>query len=166
MIIPVIYSTYRILSVLVYLINVLFFDRFGSSEKKLKSYRRSIILAMHNFVEILFWFASCYYFYFERFFTFVKENGSNFEPNKVITALNISFTAMTGFGTQNINFIDNIGLTVVFAQNIIGFFMIITILALFISYLPKPGTKDESEILLDETNILLKEIKEKLDNPN
>ncbi len=55
-----IYGLFRIFEIVVYQFNVIFFDPMQHKDYYLKSATRSIILLIHNFIEIIFWYSIVY----------------------------------------------------------------------------------------------------------
>ncbi len=57
-----IYALLRVFEVIIYQLNVLFFDPYRAEKKgevyKIKSPTRMVILLLHNYVEVMFWYAS------------------------------------------------------------------------------------------------------------
>ena len=135
------YGGIRVFEVFVYLINVLLFDK--EREKKagktyaLHDFRRLVLLSLHNYAEIIFWFA-----------LFYRNLGWAFETGKItlnsfLTSLNFSFLTMTTFGYSTIFPKETLGEILTLTQSIIGLFMALLILARFISLIPTPQTMDE-----------------------
>ena len=58
----VFYSVLRVFEVIIYQLNVLFFDPYRAEKRgevyKIKSPTRMVILLLHNYVEVMFWYAS------------------------------------------------------------------------------------------------------------
>lgn len=137
------YGGIRVFEVFIYQINVLLFDEYRAKKAgklyALRGYRRIVILLLHNYVEIIFWFA-----------LFYRNIDWAFEPsgaglNSFFRALNFSFVSMSNFGYAAISPIEIVGDIVIFLQSIVGLFMALLILARFISLIPKPKTLDELE---------------------
>lgn len=143
----------RVWEVIIYQINVLLFAEYRAKkeESRLKQlrepyvpyafrgFRRIVILLLHNYAEIIFWFALFY-----RNLDWAFETGKAC-LNSFFTALNFSFVKMTTFGYTTIYPKEPWGDVLVFTQSAIGLFMALLILARFISFLPKPKTLDEFE---------------------
>ncbi|MDB5052674.1 MAG: hypothetical protein JWM44_724 [Bacilli bacterium] len=143
------YGFLRVFEIFVYQVNLIFFPLKSTRAsikippviKKrpgLKSYRRTNILLLHNFVEIIFWFA-IYYFLNPQIFTLDK-----LHPLTLFQSINTSFVTMTTFGTINFA-IKSSGDKVFLIQSIFGLFMTLIIIARFISLLPQPGSMDKDE---------------------
>lgn len=98
-----------------------------------------MILLLHSYVEIIFWFALFY-----RNIDWAFETGG-VALNSFFASLNLSFVTMTTFGYTAISPKETLGDVLIIIQSIIGLFMTLLILARFISLLPSPETMDEFE---------------------
>lgn len=133
-----IYSFTRVLEITVYQVNVMLFDPYQSSQYSVKSYRRLVILLLHNYVEVIFWFATSYMVLSKSFNVIVSQG-------TVIDSILFSFITMVTFGSNSLLSFQTGGQSIVFIQAIIGLFMTIISLARVIGLLPKPSTQDEKE---------------------
>lgn len=135
-----IYGMLRVFEVIVYQINVLLFDEYRARKTNhtysLRSYRRTVLLLLHNFVEIIFWFATSYK---------VLAGSFTMDDNSMIGVIYNSFVVMTSFGSTDLHPISNIGLYILWGQSIAGLFLTLISLARFIGLLPSPKTQDEYE---------------------
>ena len=93
-----------------------------------------IINLFNNFFEIIFWFASSY-FYFST-----DINSSN---NSILETLYNSFCIMTTFGVSNLKMKTEFGMLVMWFQSITGLFMSILSISRFIGILPKVDSMDD-----------------------
>lgn len=138
-----IYAGIRIFEIVIYQINVLLFDQYRAEKVNKKyalgSYRRIVILLLHNYVEVLIWVALFY-----RNFDYLFES-SHVSLNTFSGSLYFSLVTMSTLGYGDIVPINSKGLFLIFTQTIVGIFMALLILARFISLLPKPKTLDEDE---------------------
>jgi hypothetical protein len=128
------YGGIRVFEVFIYQINVLLFDEYA-----LRGFRRIVILLLHNYVEIIFWFALIY-----RNIGWAFETGG-VSLDSFLVSLNFSFVTMTTFGHTAISPRETLGDILIFIQSVIGLFMALLILARFISLIPTPDTLDEFE---------------------
>jgi hypothetical protein len=137
------YGITRVIEIFVYQINVLLFDEFrakkAGNEYAIQGFRRIVVLLLHNYIEIIFWFAIFYRNAGWAFKTLSEDLDSFF------VSLNFSFVTMTNFGHTVVSSTTIFGYILVFVQSVIGLFMTLLIIARFISLLPKPDTLDESE---------------------
>ena len=153
-VIAMVWGGLRVIDILIYLINVLLFNEYRAQKEEywrmkkreiyttryaLRGYRRIVILLLHNYVEIIFWFAL---FYRNLDWAFQT---SRISLNSFFGSLNFSFFTMTTFGYTNIYPKETCGDILVFIQSAIGLFMVLLILTRFISLIPKPKTLDEFE---------------------
>ena len=104
----------------------------------IRGYRRLVILLIHNYFEIIFWFSAGYLFYINDFKT-------NFENSFVIEAIYSSFVTMTAFGDKLIVPRSSFGAIILFIQSLFGLLLTLISLARFISILPEIKSKDEFE---------------------
>ncbi|MCC5803223.1 hypothetical protein [Rossellomorea vietnamensis] len=136
----VVYGSLRILEIFVYQMNVLLFDEYRTEVKGraylLKSVRRMILLLLHNFIEIIFWFGSTYIFFTHNFSVDLREVST-------MEIIYLSFIRMTNFGSSSLNYTSGFGLQLMWFQSIIGLFMTLIVLARFLGTLPSPRTKEE-----------------------
>jgi hypothetical protein len=134
------YGCLRIFEIFVYQVNVLLFDEYRTVSKGenylLQSIRRIIVLLLHNFIEIIFWFGSTYILFTNNF-------SVNLQNVSVMEIIYISFIRMTNFGSSNLNYTSSFGLQLLWFQSVIGLFMTLIVLARFLGALPKPKTKDD-----------------------
>jgi len=137
------YGGIRVFEVFIYQINVLLFDEYRARKAgktyALRGFRRLVILLLHNYVEIIFWFALFY-----RNLGWAFETGE-ITLNSFLVSLNLSFVTMTTFGHTAISPRETLGDIIIFIQSVIGLFMALLILARFISLIPTPETLDKFE---------------------
>ena len=133
----------RVLETVVYQVNVLLFDEYRAKKAgrryAVRGFRRIVILLLHNYAEIILWYAMFY-----RSFNNSFECGFT-KLHTPLQAIGFSFNAMTTFGYASTQPTSWLGSALLFSQSTIGVFMAIVILARFISLLPVPGTLDEFE---------------------
>lgn len=137
------YGGIRVFEVFIYQINVLLFDEYRAKKEgktfAFRGFRRLVILLLHNYVEIIFWFA-----------LFYRNLGWAFETGELtldsfLASLNFSFVKMTTFGYSTIFPKETLGEILTLIQSVIGLFMALLILARFISLIPSSQTLDEFE---------------------
>lgn len=145
----VIYGSLRIFEIFIYQLNVMLVHPFQSNNYTLIGYRRMTIALIHNFFEIVFWFAGTY-------ITFQFIDG--IDP---WYAIYHSFTHMVTYSlTIDNNQWAKIGLVVLQGQALVGVFMTVISLARFISLFPQPKSTDENE---NSDEVDLKSIKKDLE---
>jgi hypothetical protein len=137
------YGAIRVFETIVDQVNVLLFDEYRARRAGIPyaviSFRRLVILLLHSYFEMLFWFA-LFYLHFNQSF----EAG----PTKLHTplqAIAYSFYTLTTFGYADTTPIDQLGYILVLSESIVGLFMALVILARFLSLLPSPETLDQLE---------------------
>jgi len=136
-----VYGAIRMLEICVYLAKVVLgspFERARPHRYGATGYRRTLVLAIHNYVEVIVWFAAAYSHWRALFHTP--------DPNPLTTApgaLYFSVVTMTTMGYADI-WPNNVpGRTLVGTHLVIAVFMAVVILGRFVSNLPTPDTKDE-----------------------
>ena len=146
--IAIVWGVVRVWEIVIVQINVLLFDwyKWYSAKKRdrdyaLVGYLRMVILLVHNYAEIIFWFAIIY---LNRNWSAQKDTLSLF-----LESLNLSFVTMTTFGQTEVSPPGNLGKALTLIQSVIGLFMSLAVLARFISLLPEPKTLDKYEQPLD-----------------
>ncbi|MGD0022372.1 MAG: potassium channel family protein [Smithellaceae bacterium] len=137
----IIWGAIRTFEIVVYQVNVLFFDpcEVGFQDYSLGGYRRIIILALHNYLELIFWFAS---FYFQSRLLFNDQAGV---LSSCLGTIYYSVVTITTLGHGDVTPCSNLTMFLVISQSLMGVFFIAIIVARFISYLPKPKTLDKKE---------------------
>lgn len=129
-----VYGSIRVFEIFIYQLNVFLIHPYNSASYTLNSYRRMTIALIHNFFEIVFWFAGTY---------ITLQFIANIDPSEAIYN---SFTHMVTFSLT----IDESKWSVftVFIlqfQALIGVFMTVLSLARFVSLFPQPRSLDEFE---------------------
>jgi fatty acid desaturase len=132
------YGAIRVFEVFIYQINVLIFDEYRAT-KSGKSYppinfRRSVLLLLHNYAEIIFWFALFY-----RNIDWVFKSGEA-ALDSFFVSLNFSFVTMTTFGHTAISPTATMGDLLVLIESGIGLVMALLIVPTFVSLLLSPET--------------------------
>jgi hypothetical protein len=101
---------------------------------------RMVVLILHNYAELIFWFALFYHYWSWAFFSQTES------LNSLLTLLAFSFNKMTSFGSSTVIAYATSGRILVFIQSIIGLLMALMILSRFIGFLPWSKSMDEIEI--------------------
>lgn len=138
------YSGIRIIEIVIYQINVLMFDAYrvrrAGQKYKVHGLRRLVLLLLHNYVEVIFWFAIIYRHLANQFS--LAEAAS---MDSYFESTNLSFYTMTTFGRSSANPTTSTTSMLIQIQAAIGLFMSILILARFIGIIPQPETADKLE---------------------
>lgn len=141
--IVVVWGILRVIEVFIYQINVLLFDEYRARKARksyaIRGFRRIVILLLHNYIEIVFWFALFYHHWNWAF-----QNG-RIALDSFIESVNFSFVTMTTFGHSTVAPNGTLGDVLIFIQAVIGVFMALLIIARFIALIPTPKTLDEFE---------------------
>ena len=149
MLLALAFGCLRIFEVVVYQVNVLFFDeqrawRVGEPYE-VRGYRRLLILGLANYAEVTFWFSAAY-----RAFSEALVAGRGVAPGSVRGALYYSVVTITTLGFGDIHPKDSAIVWVVIGETIIGVFMALVIVSRLVSLLPRPATSDKFEKEVDE----------------
>lgn len=139
------YGLTRVFEIVVYQVNVMFFDQYRARKHNtnkqngywLKGYLRTVILLMHNYFEIVLWFAVSY--------LILANQITGTTHASLIEHVYFSFTTMTSFGNGDLSTMTRVSMLIVSVQSLIGLFMTTLSLAYFINLLPTPKSIDESE---------------------
>jgi hypothetical protein len=138
----------RVVEIFIYQVNVLLFDEYRSALKgpvyALIGYRRIFILLLHNYVEIVLWFALLYNLHSDLF-SYAEQLGHQNPLTTSVGALYYSIVTMTTLGYGDIMPSADNGRLIVIAQVTAGVFLTLTVIARYIAYLPKPNTYDPLE---------------------
>lgn len=136
------YAIVRVFEIVIIQTNLLMFDWYRKAKEKkpyrIRGYLRILILLLHNYAEIVFWFAILYLNWSWAF----ANAGFSSDP---LVALNYSFYTMTTFGHTDIIIANDVGYKMTLIQSVIGLFMVLLILARFISLIPTTWTSDKIE---------------------
>lgn len=129
-----IYGCIRMFEILIYQLNVILVHPYNSVNYSLNSYRRMTIALIHNFIEIIFWFAGT--FITLQFIT----------DSTVPLAVYTSFTHMVSYSME----LDDskwtiLAIFILQFQAAIGVFMTVLSLARFVSLFPQPASLDPKE---------------------
>lgn len=137
------YGVVRILEIVAYQAKIVFLDPYREAPITrafaLRSYRRIVVLALHNYFEIVLWFAGFYATWRDQFGPTSRVLASE------MAAVYYSMVTMTTVGYGEITPASDFARGMVTAHLCIGLFMSVLILARFVSYLPAPRTMDSAE---------------------
>jgi hypothetical protein len=125
-------TTVRVFECVIYLTSVMIFPRANKGQYDILSPRRSIILLICNYLEIIFWFAFWY--------SMLRRTGRLVvdAPFVPIAILRESLTLMVANWTGAFTNMTRLTWVVITLQDFIGLFMTITIVTKFMSQLPQP----------------------------
>ena len=139
----IVWGAVRVVEIFVYQVNVLLWDprraRQEDKEYRLLGYRRSLVLGLHNYAEMVLWFAAIY-----------GSLPQLFDDPECILAhalgcLYFSVVTVTTLGYGDVTPIDSLGWFLVVAQTTLGVFMALVIISRFVSLLPRPGSIQEAD---------------------
>jgi len=130
----------RLAEILIIQIDMTLFSTYQGQAYPVRSLRRTAILAIHNYIEIIIWFAFIYAAKSADFFT-----PPNTTLNHLSTSLYFSAVVMTTLGLGDIYPSSSHGRYVTAAHTVIGVFMSIVVFARMIGQLPRIDTFDSDE---------------------
>jgi voltage-gated potassium channel Kch len=135
-----VYGAVRVLELCVYLAKVVLGDPFQRAHRPhrygVTGYRRTLVLAIHNYGEVIFWFATAYAYYHAWF---QQPEGT---LATVRGALYYSIVTMTTVGYGDIRPSTPAGRSLVAVHLAVAMFMAVVILGRFVANLPAPETMD------------------------
>jgi hypothetical protein len=144
----------RVVEICVVQAGLMIFDRYQrllkTGKYTVRSLHRLALLLVHNYFEIIFWFALFYRFLQVNYHSidFGKYSISSF-LDVLIRIFHFSFFQMSTFGQFNdITGVKVSGLSVllILVQTIIGLYMTLLIFARFVGSMPVPRSEDKFEI--------------------
>ena len=139
----VVYSGLRVVEIFAYQVNVLLWDpqraREEGREYRLLGYRRSLVLGLHNYAELVLWFAAIYGFCHQHF------NDPHSVLAQALGCVYFSVVTITTLGYGDVTPADAWGWFLVVAQTTLGVFMALLIISRFVSLLPRPGSIQEAD---------------------
>jgi hypothetical protein len=142
----VVYGFIRVFEVAIYQTNVMLFDehralsRGPNATYAVESYRRMVVLLLHNYVEIIFWLA-CTYTVLANHYTHKWEAGTG----TLLGGIYSSFITMTTFGDFDLAPQTDLAAMILLFHASVGLLMTLLSLARFIGFIPKPDSKDPTE---------------------
>jgi hypothetical protein len=145
-------AMWRVIEIIIVQAGIMLFDRYqkllNTGKYTVRSLHRIALLLLHNYFEIIFWFALLYrFFQVECYIIDLQYHASL--PEVALRVLHFSFYTMTTFAELNdITSVKVFGWSELFFlfQAAVGLFMALLILARFIGSIPKPDTEDKFEI--------------------
>jgi hypothetical protein len=132
------YGALRLFEIVTYTLSVLFLDSLATNYA-LRSFRRSVILTLHNYCEVFFWFAAVY-----------RHFAGHFGDKAGIVAsadgaLYYSMVTMATVGYGDITPQDRVARYVAITHIGVSIFLTLVVLARFVALLPTPETLDQNE---------------------
>lgn len=140
------FGALRVFETVIYHVNVILFDEYRTKKNKdkppyaVRGFRRLVILTVHNYFEILIWFAG--------FYSYAH---CSFEKGQVLLSLSgalyHSIVTMSTLGYGDIYPLagKTLGIFLSCTQTLIGIFLAIVVFARIIAMIPRPFTMDEYE---------------------
>ena len=145
-----IYGAIRVAETVVYQINVLLLDQYRNLRRRredrstppyaVRGFRRLVVLALHNYLEVILWFAAFYAWMSPSLYS------SRINIRTVQGALYFSISTMTTLGLGDIVPCHTaVALFTVSAQALIGLFLTVVVFARVLSLIPAPISMDDYE---------------------
>lgn len=151
-----IYGNLRVFEIVVYQVNVLFFDEWRCTRKgenyALRGYRRMMILLLHNYAEVVLWLVAAL-LNFHRWSWLALDDPS---LSATFRSALVSMVAFSIDGVRPLTEKANAFLTV---QSVVGIFMTVLALVRFLSLIPSPETQDPGERINNTRNPMNSETK-------
>lgn len=139
----VIYGAFRVFEIIIYQINVLFFDQYRASKAqmdyRIRGYVRMVILLLHNYVEIAFWFIS-------GIFVLRQCNYLQADMGSYVSTVRSGFLSMVSFSFEGVTPLCGASTVVLLLHSVIGIFMTVLLLGRFLGLLPNPKSRDPTEV--------------------
>ena len=138
----VVYGGVRVWELLIYNVNVVFCDAGISADLALRGFRRSMLLGIHNFVEVVFWFAAFY-----RFLAHAPHFDAKVVPVVSTAGGSLYYSVVTSatVGYGDVTPGDPTTRWIVIAQIGVSIFLTLVVLSRFLSLLPKPLSQEPTE---------------------
>lgn len=144
LLVMVVYGILRVFEMVVYQVNVLLFDEYrafcAGKEYKVRSFRRLVLLLLHNYFEVMCWFGVFYTFFYRSGDIRNSENHVEF-----FTIFRECLLMMISFGPESNEANSTIGVMVLTVHSFVGIFMTVMVLARFLALLPAPQSHDEMD---------------------
>jgi len=130
------YAALRIFEIIIYQLNVLIFDPYRAKKKnikyKIKSAHRMILLLLHNYVEIMFWYSTITVSLLKLTNHFIQLTWYSYVQANILCIASLDQSSLLKITTQNINFLSHLA----FFAVITGLIITIISITRFINVLP------------------------------
>jgi hypothetical protein len=137
-----VYGGLRVFEIVVTQGNVLLFDewreRRAGRSYSLRSYRRILILLLHNYAEVMFWFMAALVA-FNRWSWLVLDDAS------FSATFRAALLSLVAFSTEGVRPLGHYTAVFLALQSLVGVFMTVLTLARFLSLMPTPATQEPTE---------------------
>jgi len=143
LVVLVVYGALRVLEIIVTQVNVLLFDEWrahrASRPYALRGYRRLLLLLLHNYAEVIFWFMAA-------IFTLSAGSCLTLEHVGFSVAFRAALLSMVSFSSDSIEPTSRCAGVFLAAQSLVGVFMTLLTLARFLALMPTPASLDPTEV--------------------
>ena len=137
-----IYGGLRVFELVVYHANVLLFDQWRAHRAgepyRLRGYLRTLLLLLHNYAELIFWFMAALFAFHAR--TYLVLDNTSFT-----SVLRTALLSMVTFSSDGIRAMEWCGLVLLTVESVVGVFMTVMVLARVLSLIPTPETQERTE---------------------
>jgi hypothetical protein len=137
-----VYGGLRVFEVVVTQANILLFDEWRARREgrpySLRAYRRILILLLHNYAEVVFWFVAA-------LLTFSAWSWLVLDDQSLSATLRATLLSMVAFSTECVQPLSRWAAVLLTAQSLVGVFMTLLTLGRFLSLMPTPATQEPTE---------------------
>ena len=138
----VIYGALRVFEIVIYQINVLFFDQYRAIKARgnycIRGYIRMVVILLHNYAEIAFWFIS-------GLFVLRQCRYLQAEMGSYLSAVRAGFLSMVSFSFEDVTPLCGVSSLVLLLHSVIGIFMTVLLLGRFLGLMPNPKSLEPTE---------------------
>jgi hypothetical protein len=136
------YGGFRVFEIVVYQINVLLFDEYRARRRGqayfLRSYRRMVVLLLHNYAEVVLWFATA----------LLNLQGwlwLELEDASLGTAFRSALLGMVTYSHDRVGVLERGATVFLTLQSVVGAFMTLITFARFLALVPAASSSDPYE---------------------
>lgn len=137
-----VYGGLRVFEIVVTQTNVLLFDEWRVCRRgdsyALRGYRRILILLLHNYAEVVFWFVAAL-LAFNGWSWLVLDDAS------LSATFRATLLSMVAFSTEGVRPLGRFAAVFLTVQSLVGVFMTLLTLGRFLSLMPTPATQEPTE---------------------
>lgn len=136
------YGGLRVFEIVVTQANVLLFDEWRARRRgvayALRGYRRILILLLHNYAEVVFWFVAA-------LLAFNSRSWVVLDDASLSATLRATLLSMVAFSMEGVRPLGRFAAAFLTVQSLVGVFMTLLTLGRFLSLMPTPATQEPTE---------------------
>lgn len=136
------YGALRVFEIIVTQANVLLFDEWRARRKgqrySLRGYRRILILLLHNYAEVVFWFVAA-------LLAFNSWSWLALDQPSLSATFRATLLSMVAFSMEGVRPLGRFAAIFLTVQSLVGVFMTLLTLGRFLSLIPAPATQEPTE---------------------